>query len=521
MNTRSVRQSGRTPGGAAGRRRRGLALAALALLAPGARAGEDDWFVPLGRPPKASPRRISGGESFPPLPLPATPLRRSERKREPAPPQLVAKIVWGESGLFQYEGGGTARVTDWNQCPSDLQQLLRRAAGTVGVSYGSAAVPLAGFHGDPARTPVLFFSGSRSVRLDGEQLAQLRGYVLRGGMVVCDNIAGSPYFYASMREMVAGAFPESALRVVPPDHPLYHMVVDVGRVRYPRNLDATEPFLEAVYVGCRIGVLVSRYGLGCGWDGREVPFLDKAVFYDVASARRIGLNLVAYAVGYAEAAREEAKPELFGALDERAPTDEFVFAQLRHGGAWNVHPGGAAALLRRLRQHTSLRVSLRRVEVDPARDDLAGYPFLYLAGLDEFAFDDTAVARLRHFLNGAGTLLVNNGLGLSTFDRAARRELKRILPEAELQPVPPEHPLYRAVFDTRTVRYTPAAAGADGLEGPPRLEGVTINGALRVIYSPLDIEAGWQGSDHPLARGYDPHSAMALGVNIILYSATH
>ncbi len=49
--------------------------------------------------------------------------------------------------------------------------------------------------------------------------------------------------------------------------------------------------------------------------------------------------MMSYSIGYAEAGREEAKPELFGSLDEKAPTDEFVFAQIRHEGAWNVHPG--------------------------------------------------------------------------------------------------------------------------------------------------------------------------------------
>ena len=63
-------------------------------------ADENSWLVPLGMPPKAKPRRISGGESFPPLPLPATPLRRSERKRPPSPPKLIGKIVWGETASF-------------------------------------------------------------------------------------------------------------------------------------------------------------------------------------------------------------------------------------------------------------------------------------------------------------------------------------------------------------------------------------------------------------------------------------
>jgi len=60
---------------------RGLWVALLLGGTLWTQAGENDWFVPLGPPPEAGKRRISGGEGFPPLPLPATPLRRTERKR--------------------------------------------------------------------------------------------------------------------------------------------------------------------------------------------------------------------------------------------------------------------------------------------------------------------------------------------------------------------------------------------------------------------------------------------------------
>ena len=103
----------------------------MALLLGGAlfsQAGENDWFVPLGPPPEAAKRRISGGEAFPPLPLPATPLRRTERKREPSPPKLAAKIVWGEDASFTYGSGEQTRIADWNLCPGDLQQLMKPPA---------------------------------------------------------------------------------------------------------------------------------------------------------------------------------------------------------------------------------------------------------------------------------------------------------------------------------------------------------------------------------------------------------
>jgi hypothetical protein len=484
-------------------------------------AGENDWFVPLGPPPEAAKRRISGGEAFPPLPLPATPLRRTERKREPSPPKLAAKIVWGEDASFTYDSGAQTKIADWNLCPGDLQQLMKTASARLGVTYGADSFSLAGFDGDPAAVPVLFFSGVRSIKFSPSDMELLRRYVLRGGMIVADNITGGPYFYQSFREGMEKTFPELSFRGLPADHPLYHILVDVNQVNYPKNLASHEPLLEGMYVYSRVGVLLSKYGLGCGWDGHEVPLLPQAVYYDVNSANKIGLNIAAYAVGYARIGRAEAKPEIYGALDEKRPTDEFVFAQIKHDGAWNVESGGASRLLQELRKNTALRVSLKRVPVQPGQDDLSSFTFLYLSGLDDFHWDASAVSALKRFLDAGGTLLINNGLGLQTFDRAVRRELKKVLPDATPASLPPAHPVFNTVFKMTEAAYTPAAAAARPGLSKPYLEGITLNGDLKVIYSPIDLETGWQGLDPPLARAYQPEDALKLGVNIIMYAMTH
>ena len=110
-------------------------------------------------------------------------------------------------------------------------------------------------------------------------------------------------------------------------------------------------------------------------------------------------------------------------MDEKAPTDEFVFAQIEHEGAFNVHPNSATALLSKLARRHVARVNLKREVVDPGKDDLSNLSFLYLTDLDDFHLSDNAVTALRGFLQRNGTLFINNGLGLSTFDQAVRREL--------------------------------------------------------------------------------------------------
>ena len=494
----------------------------LVLLLGTARvpAGENDWFVPLGPPPEAHKRHISSGESVGPLPgPPVVPMRVTERKRDPSPPNLIGKVIWGAEA--NYDGGKKMRIADWNLCPGDVQQLMKSASTLLGTTYGADSFPLASFDGDPAKTPVLFFSGVRAIKFSAHDMEILRSYVLRGGMIVADSIAGSPYFYDSFRAAMEQIFPEMRFRTIPADHPIYHMIANVDKASYSKNVSLDRPALEGMYFYSRVGVVLSKYGLGCGWDGHEVPLLPQAQYYQPTSAERIGVNLIAYAIGYARLGREQAKPETFGALDEKRPSDEFVFAQIKHDGAWNAEAGGAARLLDQLRQNTALRVSLKRVPVQPGKDDLSGFTFLYLTGLDDFHWDAAAVAALKRFLESGGTLLINNSLGLHTFDASVRRELKKLLPENDLAPLDLSSPLFSSVFKITDAEYTPAARALHSNLAAPRLEGIAIHGDVRVIYSPFDLEAGWQGMDHPLALAYEPDSALKLGVNIVMYAMTH
>ncbi len=485
-------------------------------------AGENDWFVPLGPPPEAHHRRINAGETVGVLPgPPVTPMRQTERKREPSPPKLIAKIIWGADASYTYGSGGKTKIADWNLCPGDLQQLMKSASAKLGVTYGADSFSLATFDGDPVKTPILFFSGVRSIKFSPQEIELLRNYVLRGGMIVADSIAGSPYFYDSFRAAMEQAFPDVGFRKIPADHPIYHMMTDVDKVNVSKNPGVTAPELEGMYMFSRVGVVLSRYGLGCGWDGHAVPLLRQAEYYDVNSADKIGINLIAYAVGYASLGRAESKPELYGALDENRTTDEFVFAQIKHDGAWNAESGGATRLLEQLRQNTSLRVSLKRVPVQPGHDDLSSFTFLYLTGLDDFHWDAGAVAALRRFLDAGGTLLINNSLGLHTFDVAVQRELKKVLPEGELAPLPATSPIFSSVFKMTEANYTPAALAQNPGLDQPRLQGISLRGDVRVIYSPFDLEAGWQGMDHPLAKAYTPDSALKLGINVVMYAMTH
>ena len=497
----------------------------ISALSIDSKADENDWFVYLGtQEAKKSPRKnINAAEALPPLPLPATPLRRTERKKPPQPDYLVGKVIWGESASFADSSGKKMEIADWNLCPTDTEKFVAQARA-MDLQYHWQNTNLNDFHFDPKKLPALLFSGVRTLKLSDSHIQALRDYVLNGGMIICDSIAGSPYFYESAKKIFLRAFPESRFRIIPPDHPLYHIIVDIDKVTYKGSKGQSEPFMEGIYIGSRVGVLVSKFGLGCGWNRStdRLKKLKNAAYYDVKSANEIGVDLAAYIVGYAEVGLVEGRPEVFGITDQARPTDEFVFAQIKHDGLWNVHPGAATALLMKLRRYTSVRVNLKRAGVDLEKDDLSSYPFLYLTGLDDFSFSRNEIGALQRYLNDEGVLLINNGLGLGTFDAAVRRELNNVLPNMTLQPIPAGHSLYSSLFDVSKVRYSPSLAKSKPeLNNQPYLLGVTIDGDVRVIYSPYDLEAGWLEVYYPLMKGYESVSSQRLGINMIIYLMTH
>jgi hypothetical protein len=501
----------------------------LAFLATTLFAAEDQWFVRDEAPPKSKAPRgtISAAETVLLGGGPVVPLRQSERKKPPKPDLLAAKVIWGESATFTSANGQKMPIADWNLVDNDLESMTKHAQ-QVGIAGHWTNMNLDEFNYDPGAMPSLLFSGVRTFKLPPAERGKLREYVLKGGTVILDSIYGSPYFYESAKKVLEATFPEERFRSLPADHPLYHMFHDIDTVTYPEDAESTEPKLEAIYIGSRAAVLLSEQGLGTGWDGNQRVFGKlkqrglKPQYYDVKSANQIATNLSGYIAGYLDVGMIECTPELFGLPDEKRPTDEFVFAQIKHDGAWNVHPGAAPSLLVEVRNATAIRVNLKRVAVDPGKDELAPFPFLYLTGLDDFKFSDSAVAELQKFFKNGGKLLVNNGLGLSTFDAAVKRELARVLPGREFGAIPEKHDIYNTLEQVAQVRYTPALLKAHPeLVGKPYLEGIATEGTLQVIYSPYDLEAGWLNVDYPLSRGYQPASARALGMNIIAYAISN
>lgn len=461
-------------------------------------------------PPPARPKRRSGGEGFPPLPLPVTPLRRTEKKREPTPPVLIAKIEY---------------ASDLYNITSDVRNLLKWIGKQSGIHYSPKTIPLKRFSFDPIQIPVMYLSGHDPIPdIEDNTIRLIREYVYSGGTILANACCGDRRFTESFRRFIRKVFPEKGLYKLGYGHPIFHCWYNIEEIRFQKGTGeefTAEPLLEGVDIGCRTAIIFSAADLANGWYGQDPPMAFKEGFwvrgYD---ARRLGANIVTYILANLIYARtfpllqEEYKSAIKG-IEE-----SFRFAQIVHGGDWDPNPSAIYRLQKYLSENTTLNFEFGRVNVRLDDPDIFEYPFVYMLGHRAFSFSSAEIATLRKYLLEGGVLFAEACCGRSEFDIAFRREIKRVLPEYSLRPLDSDHPIYSINYKIENVNLTPFAQDLLS-DKRPLLEAITIDDRIAVIYSPLSISNGWEGIEHPFSLGYMSADSIRLGINIILYIMTH
>ncbi len=481
-----------------------------------ARLAYGDWEPPP--PPK--PSRVSASEGFPPLPLPATPLRRTEKKRPPAPPALIGKIRYGKPIWVTTKDGRRFSYLDWQSDTTDLYHIINTANGKLGVKYRSVDISLSDFSFNPAEIPILYISGHHKFTFSDEIIQKLRWYLRDGGTLIGDACCGAQPFTVAFKELCRRLFPQRPLRQLPPDHPIYQAYFQIKDFAYQepqKGVYRGEPNIYGIHLGCRLAVALAPYDVSCGFARHEHPwgFRVKAV-----SAQQFGVNLISYCLANYELGRFLSAQKVYYQTGEPS-REEFVFGQVIHGGDWDPHPSGNMSLLKYVAANSTMEVQFKRANVDLRKTDAFQYPILYMTGHDDFVLLDEEVAALRSYLRNGGVLLADSCCGRKAFDAAFRREIARVLPKHDLKPIPPSDPLLSIQAKIGHVTYSGVVRKNFPDLDVPVLEGIRLGGVLAVIYSPYGLGTQWDGMERPFAKCYSTKDALRIGMNAIVYAMTH
>jgi hypothetical protein len=430
---------------------------------------------------------------------------------------------------------------DWNNKHHDARHLAEFASKELFKRqplawqvYDSRGVPalnrvqLREEIGTLLQSPILYMNGHEAPRLTPIQKQLLRGYLDEGGFLLAEACCGRDGFKEGFKSLMAELFPEGGpnggLAPLRADHPIWsaHFAVNPGFVP-----------LEGIEQGCKTIVVFSPQPLAGYWEINQwTPRsgkLDGLATDRNTQAFRLAGNIIAYATGMEMPKPRLTKTEVQDDRDDRhVPRGFLKVAQLKHEGDWQPAPRAMTNLMQFLRTEHKLDVTLQKEDLPISSPDVYQYKFLYMHGRKTFDVPAEQLENLRANLKTGALLLADACCGKPEFDRAFRTFAERLLPDAKLEPIPPDDPLFGADVNgpapITTVRLRKERSDGNGAEAefhgsrPTQLEGIKVNGRWAVIYSRYDIGCALEKHASSDCKGYDHDSAVRLGAAAVLYA---
>ena len=191
---------------------------------------------------------------------------------------------------------------------------------------------------------------------------------------------------------------------------------------------------------------------------------------------------------------------------------EIGLLKYKGGGDWYSAARAVANLCNYIKQNTNVQVEPESVPVEPGSIELFGHPLVFINGHGNIAFSDEDVQNMRAFLTSGGFLFANDDYGM---DASFRREMKKVLPDANWIELPFTHPIYHIYYNFPNG--LPKIHEHDGK--PAQAFGLYYQGVMVAYYDyQSDICDGWEDESvhgDPLEKR---EAALKMGTNVILYA---
>lgn len=196
--------------------------------------------------------------------------------------------------------GWIAHNSPWKTRPAAIPMLLRKLNEATGapVSFESRDV----FLTDAAmfETPLLYLTGTTDFALGENERANLRQFLLKGGVLFAEAGDGRSTFDSAFRAEMAKLLPDHPLTPVPADSPLFREPNDVASVKVRPALAAqldnrrsTAPELFYVEINGATAVIYCPHDLSAGWEQAPAPY---AIGYEAADSTALGVNILFHAL---------------------------------------------------------------------------------------------------------------------------------------------------------------------------------------------------------------------------------
>lgn len=351
---------------------------------------------------------------------------------------------------------------------------------------------------DLRQSPLLYAASDKALRLNVDQIQKIKDYLDQGGLLVCCNEGRGNEFASSMEAFGKSLFTKYSFRDLPKDHPIY-------TANFPVTLPTTP--IRAMSNGLReLMVIYPKEDLSWRWQRENGAFDPRHTPY--ASLANLHLYVT-----------DRANPRLKGEdswierNDDGKLSKTVRVVRIPYDGNWDPEPGGWKRLANQLANANRL---------DLQTDDqlnFTGAAFAHLTGTTTIKLNPAVQNLLRDYCAAGGLLLCDAAGGSSEAGSAAEAAMHELFPNAEIDPLPVDHPIYHQAahggVEIKAVKYrrSPNLAPSN----LPRLKQVTLDGKLIAILSEEDLSGGLVGYTTAGLNGYTPQSATEIVSNLVLW----
>jgi hypothetical protein len=414
-------------------------------------------------------------------------------------PVLINKVSYDNAA-------GSSQVSDahWNQRPRDIANFVswmrRQTERDINWQITNLDVPEEELHD----APFLYFAGNQALKIKPEQTEKIRQFISHGGMVLfnpdCGQADSNP-FIKSVIKLGSDMYPQYSFRDLPPTHPIF------TAEQYPARRWKRKVTFKGLSNGVRELMIILPNDPGRAWQlqqnngaGHEEAYqsMDDLILYgtDKQNLRTKGQSFL-------------IKPD-----PSVVASSTVKIARLKYTGNWDPEPGGWDRLAAVM--HNQARVDLSISTVDPATSPLDGYKVAHLTGTSTFTLAPAAEQRLKSFVTGGGTLVVDCAGNGGDFARSVESMLARLHLGDPATTLAKEDPVFQVGVPRTEIAYRQFAKNQLGHLRGPLLQAIDLNGRHAIFYSRQDLSGGLVGQPIDGIVGYDPDSSTEIMSGIIL-----
>lgn len=419
----------------------------------------------------------------------------------------------------------------WNRHPDSLRQLVRQVERDWGrdltrqtIDLETATIP------DLLQTPVLVISGSGAGQFDDAIRKRLKGYLDQGGTVLfeaeggdgCGDAAG---FRRQIVAMCGQWFPDSPLKRLPPEHPVWY-----AQHRVDPTALGSDFWVYGIQACCRTPVFVVPKSLSCRWELTAATLnrvgLPPSISEEIRTAVGIGENVIAYATGRELKDKLQSRMVVDGGESIRSRRGRIELAELALGAggedAARALPNAVSLIAR------SIPIAVAATDDPVALDSetLSEVSVLWIHGRTEFQWNGQQRDELRTFLETGGIVFANAVCGSQAFVESFRVQLGLIDPALELTPMSRDAEAFSnryGGYDLRTVTIRkPIQRGGNQTisrrRSHPLIETAQLGPLTNVFFSPLDISCALESQNSVQCPGYSTEDATKILANLLLFA---